>query len=117
MVKKRIESFGHAFRGLSTLVQTQSNARIHLAATVSVICLGLFLGVSVIEWAVLALACGLVWAAEAINTAVEFLADRVAPEKHELVRRAKDTAAAGVLAASIAAAAAGLLIFLPYVSH
>ena len=115
MVKKRIESFGHAFRGLETLVRSQPNARIHLAATLAVVCLGLFLRVSLNEWALLALACGIVWAAEALNTAVEFLADRVAPEKHELVRKAKDTAAAGVLAASIAAAAAGLFIFLPHV--
>jgi len=115
MVRKRIESFGHAFRGLGTLVTSQVNARIHLAATVAVILMGLLLKVTLIEWAVLALAAGMVWAAEALNTAVEFLADRVAPERHELVRRAKDTAAAGVLAASIAAAAAGLLIFLPHI--
>lgn len=115
MVKKRIESFGHAFRGFGTLVRTQPNAKIHLAITVSVIALGMILKVSTLEWAVLALASGLVWAAEAINTAVEFLADRVSPEKHELIGRAKDTAAAGVLAAAIAAAAAGLLIFLPHI--
>jgi len=115
MVKKRIESFGHAFRGIGTLVRTQPNAKIHLAATVLVVCLGVFLDVSTIEWAVLAMACGFVWAAEALNSALEFLADRVAPEKHELVRKAKDTAAAGVLAASIAAAAAGLFIFLPHI--
>lgn len=115
MVKRRIESFGHAFRGLGTLIRTQGNAKIHLAASICVICLGVLLDVSVFEWAVLALACGMVWAAEALNTAIEFLADRVAPERHELVRKAKDTAAAGVLAASIAAAAAGLLIFLPHV--
>ncbi len=115
MVRKRIESFGHAFRGLGTLVRTQMNARIHLSATLAVAALAAALRVTALEWAVLALATGLVWAAEALNTAVEFLADRVAPERHELVKKAKDTAAAGVLAASIAAAAAGLLIFLPHI--
>ena len=115
MVKKRIESFTHAFRGIGTLVGSQPNAKIHLAATVCVVLLGLFLRVALMEWAVLSLACGIVWAAEALNTALEFLADRAAPEKHELIRKAKDTAAAGVLAASIAAAAAGLFIFLPHV--
>ena len=115
MVGKRIRRFGHAFRGLGTLLKTQVNARIHLAATVCVVILGVLLGISTFEWAVLLLACGIVWAAESINTALEFLADRAAPEKHELVKKAKDTAAAGVLLASIAAAAAGLLIFLPHI--
>lgn len=115
MVRKRIESFGHAFRGLGTLVKSQMNARIHLTATIAVVALATALRVTALEWAILALATGLVWAAEALNTAVEFLADRVAPERHELVKKAKDTAAGGVLAASIAAAATGLLIFLPYI--
>lgn len=115
MVKKRIESFGHAFRGLATLVKTQPNAKFHLFATVCVAATGLFLNISVTDWAILALAAGSVWTAEAMNTALEFLADRVAPEWHELVGNAKDVAAAGVLAVSIAAAAAGLLIFLPHI--
>ena len=85
MVKKRIESFGHAFRGLLTLVRTQPNAKFHLFATVCVICLSIFLDLSGLEWAVISLAIGLVWAAEALNTGLEFLADRVAPEWHELV--------------------------------
>lgn len=114
MAIKQIQSFGHAFRGLRTLVSTQRNARVHLAATVCVAISGAILKISEIEWAVLFLAVGLVWSAEALNTAIEFLADRVAPERHELVRMAKDTAAGGVLAASIAAALAGLCIFLPH---
>jgi len=115
MVKKRINSFRHAFRGIATLVGTQVNARIHLAATVLVVVAGILYRVQTLEWAVLALATGLVWSAEALNTALEFLADRAAPERHELVRKAKDTAAAGVLLAAIAALASGLLIFLPYI--
>jgi len=115
MVKDRIESFGHAFRGLTILVKSQPNARFHLCATVCVITLGIVLGISAVEWAVLSLAVGSVWAAEAMNTGLEFLADRVAPERHKLVGNAKDVAAAGVLASSIAAAAAGFLIFLPHI--
>ncbi|MCK5131037.1 MAG: diacylglycerol kinase family protein [Candidatus Sabulitectum sp.] len=115
MVKKRIESFGHAFKGLAILVRTQPNAKFHLFATIFVIILGLFLNISYTDWAILALAVGSVWAAEALNTGLEFLADRVAPEWHELVGNAKDVAAGGVLAVSITAAVAGLLIFLPYI--
>jgi diacylglycerol kinase len=113
--KARGRSLGHAFRGLAELVVTQHNARIHLAITLAVIGLGLVVGVSHLEWALLALAVGLVWAAEAANTALEWLCDLVSPEHHPLVRKAKDVAAGGVLLAAIAAAAAGLLVFVPRV--
>lgn len=114
MVRKRLESFGHAFRGLGTVIRNEPNARIHLAASVFVAALGTLFRVTALEWAILAIAAGIVWSAEALNSGLEFLADHVAPEKHELVKKAKDAAAGGVLAAAIAAAAAGLMIFLPY---
>ena len=60
-----------------------------------------------------ALCCGAVLTAEAMNSAVEAIADLVSPEFHPLVKKAKDVAAAGVLMTAIAAAAAGLIIFLP----
>jgi diacylglycerol kinase (ATP) len=59
------------------------------------------------------LSCGIVWAAELLNTAVELLADRVSKEREDAIRDVKDAAAGAVLAASIAAAAVGLIIFLP----
>lgn len=111
----KIESFKHAFKGLGTLVRTQANAKFHLLATVMVVGLGLYLHVSYFDWAILAIAIGAVWAAEALNTGLEFLADRVAPEWHELVGNAKDVAAGGVLAMAIASSIAGLLIFLPHI--
>jgi diacylglycerol kinase len=111
--RARAESFRHAFRGVATLTATQHNARIHAAFTVAVVALGLLLGVSRLEWALLALAMGLVWAAEAVNTALEWLCDVASPEYHPLVKQAKDVAAAGVLLAACAAAVAGLLVLLP----
>ena len=115
MINKRIASFRYAFKGIYTLVKTQPHARFHLLATLSVISLAFLLNVSRMEWAVLVLAIGAVWSAEALNTGLEFLADRVAPEWHELVGNAKDVAAGGVLIISISAAVAGLLIFLPHI--
>lgn len=115
MMKEQINSFRYAFKGIYTLVKTQPHARFHLLATVIVIFLGFILDVTRIDWVMLVLAMGAVWSAEALNTALEFLADRVAPEWHELVGNAKDVAAAGVLIVSISALVAGLLIFLPYI--
>ena len=57
----------------------------------------------------------MVWAAEAANTALEFLADAVSPERHPLVGKAKDVAAGAVLIAAIGAAAIGILVIGPHV--
>ena len=76
---------------------------------------GAGLGVSRLEWCWLVAAIAWVWTAEALNTALESLADAVHPDRHPLVGRAKDAAAGAVLAASLGAAAIGLLVLGPYV--
>jgi diacylglycerol kinase len=53
----------------------------------------------------------MVLAAEAMNTALEYLVDLVSPEYNELAGKAKDAAAAAVLILAIAAAIIGLMIF------
>jgi diacylglycerol kinase (ATP) len=113
-MRDRLNSFRHAFRGIGTLVVTQPNARIHLAALVCVLGMGILTGLTVGEWALIALAAAMVLATEAMNSALEFLADHTAPEWHEAVRRAKDLAAAAVLLASMGALSVGLLVLLPH---
>ena len=110
---KRIKSFKYAFQGLWTLVKTQPNAKIHLVAIVVVVLAGLYLGCNNQEWAILCLTFGSVLAAEALNTALEFLTDLVSPDYHELAGKTKDVAAAGVLIAAIAAVFVAVFIFLP----
>jgi len=90
---------------------TQRNAWIHAAATVAVVALGIFAGLSRMEWCVIVLACAGVWCAEALNTAVEFLGDAVTREQHPLIGKAKDAAAGAVLVAAIAAVIAGIFVF------
>ena len=114
-LSERAFSFGHAIRGILLVVRTQHNAWIHALATLAVIGTGLMLNVSRGEWIALVFAIGLVWTAEALNTAIEFLADEVSQEKRERIGNAKDAGAAGVLLASIAAAIVGLIVFVPHV--
>ena len=68
-----------AARGLAWLVRTTPNARIHLAATLVAIGLGLWLRLDIAEWLWIAAAVGIVWIAEAFNSALETLANRVSP--------------------------------------
>lgn len=111
----RLHSFRYALAGLRTLLLTQHNAWLHAAATAVVVVAGLVLGVSLAEWCWLVLAMTLVWMAEALNTALEFLADAVTQEFHPLILQAKDVAAAAVLIAAIGALVIGLLVFGPHV--
>ena len=112
-VSKRLRSFGHALRGGAVLLRTQPNARIHLVATAGVAAAGFYFGISPGEWAAVSLACGGVWTAEALNTALEFLADEMTKERREGIKRAKDVAAFGVLVAALAALGVAGAVFGP----
>ena len=109
----RLRSFGYAIRGVGTMLRSQRNAWIHALATLAVLAAGLALGISVNDWKWLVLAMVSVWGAEALNTALEFLADAAKPEFHPLVKQAKDVAAGAVLIAAIGAATIGALVFIP----
>lgn len=111
--RARARSFRFAWSGLQVLLRSQHNAWIHAAATLVVVVGGMVCRLRPMEWAILALAIGMVWAMEALNTAVELLADEVSMEQRPRIGKAKDVAAFGVLAAAIASVVIGLLIFLP----
>ncbi len=113
-LQQRWRSFGYAFKGITTLFQTQVHAWIHLCAMILVVAMGLFFDIKSWEWVVLILCITLVLAAEAFNTAIEFLTDLVSPDFHPLAGKAKDTAAAAVLICAIGAAIVGLIILGPY---
>ena len=114
--RKRVRSFGYALQGWRALVTREANARIHCVATILVIAAGCYLEVSRMEWIALLFAIGLVLSLEAINSAIEALADTISTDYHPLIGRAKDLAAGAVLFAALTAALIGLLIFVPKVS-
>jgi len=111
----RLKSFGFAFAGLAFMLRTQHNAWLHLAATIAVIAAGVALNIAADDWRWLVAAITLVWPAEAMNTAFEYLCDVVQPEFHASVQRAKDIAAGAVLLCAIGAAVLGAITFAPYV--
>ena len=111
--QRRRESFGHAARGVRLVVATQPHARIHLVAAAAVALAAWLLDASALEWCALLLAIALVWACEAINTAIEFAVDLASPEHHPLAGKARDAAAGAVLLAAILAAVVGAIVFVP----
>lgn len=113
-VIRRAQSFEHAGRGLWIFVSTTPNAWIQMFVFLCTFTLGLYLEISPTDWALICLASGLVFAAEAFNTAIEIDIDLTSPEFHPYARDTKDVAAGAVLIASIAALGIGLLVFVPY---
>ena len=109
----RWKAFVHAWRGLVTLVKTQWNARVHLAATVVICAFGFWFRISAGEWCAVVLAIGLVSVAEAMNTAIETLGDRITQEPDDWIGRAKDLAAGAVLFAALVAVVIGTFVFGP----
>lgn len=79
----------------------------------AVILLGFLFSIDNREWMFVAIAVGLVFIAELLNTAVERLADYLSPERNEEIRQVKDYAAGAVLIAAVVAVVIGLLIFVP----
>jgi diacylglycerol kinase (ATP) len=110
-LRARLESFGHAFRGIASVVRSQHNAWIHALATWAVIALGFALKIDRGEWLAVSLAIALVWTAEILNTAIETLCDVVSPEHHPGVKEVKDMAAGAVLVSAVAALIVAILVF------
>lgn len=100
-----LQSFGFAFRGIWLVARIERNFQIHLVAGVCVIGMAYWLECRPLEWAVLLLSMGLVFVAEALNTAIETVVDLVSPEFNTLAGRAKDVAAGAVLLAALTAVA------------
>jgi len=89
--------------------------RNHFVSAAVVLLAALFLRVTPMEFALLALSILFVLFAELLNTAVEATVDLVSPGFHPLAKVAKDTAAGAVLVAALGAAIMGYLILARYV--
>jgi diacylglycerol kinase (ATP) len=113
----RIRSFRHAIVGILRMIRCQNNAWIHVVATLIVLAAALIFHISAADWCWIILAISIVWTAEALNTAFEFLADAASPEFQPLVRDAKDVAAGAVLLTAIAASIIGIIIFWLYLER
>ena len=71
---------------------------------------GVWLGRTVVEWALLFGSCMLVLITELLNSALETIVDRIGPEHHELSGRAKDMGSAAAFFSMTTAAVVWLLI-------
>jgi diacylglycerol kinase len=113
-IRGRLQSFRYAWYGLALMLRSQHNAWLHAFASICIVGAGIVFRLTSGEWCWIILAIMAVWTAEALNTALEFLADAATSEFHPLVKCAKDVAAGGVLISALGSVIIGLLVLGPH---
>lgn len=102
--------FRSAFLGLDRGLRAERNFRFHGLMTAAVLAAGWLLGLSKLEWCLLALCIGGVLAAEMFNTALERMARAITQDYDANIEGALDMSSAAVLIVSGAAALVGAAI-------
>lgn len=92
-LKGRLRSFKFALKGMWLLITTEDSIKAQLFIAVLATLIGLYFDISATEWMFQFFAIGLVLVAEALNTAIEKIADFIHPEYHEKIGFIKDIAA------------------------
>jgi len=110
-MKKLLNSFICAGRGLFLALRSERNMRIHLVAVVSVLLFARFFNFNATQYILLFLTFAAVIAAELFNTALEYLCDRVESEYSPLIRDVKDMSGGAVLVIAIAAVCVAVCLF------
>jgi undecaprenol kinase len=106
-------SFYFALQGLKTALKNEPNLRIHCVAAAIALVVGIILGLSPLEWIILAFTIFWVISLELLNTVLEAIVNLVSPEITPYAKVAKDVSAACVLLAAFLSIIVGLILFLP----
>ena len=109
----RIKSLGFAFRGALLLLKNEASVQVQASIAVLVIIAGFYFEISAIEWMVQLIAIALVMSAEALNSAIEEIADFIHPEYHKKIGYTKDIAAGAVFFVGIAGVIIAAIIYIP----
>jgi diacylglycerol kinase (ATP) len=109
----RIKSVGYAFKGMLILIKTEASIKIQVVIAIIITIAGFYFDISKTEWMIQITSIGLVMSIEAINTAIEYIADFVHPEHHKKIGLIKDVAAGAVFIASIIAVIIAGIIYIP----
>ena len=109
----RLKSVRYAFNGALYLCKTEASIKIQLLIALAVIVAGFFFKISTTEWLFQVAMIGLVMSLEGVNTAIEYIADFIHPEKHDSIGRIKDIAAGAVFIASMASVVVAIIIYYP----
>ena len=109
-MRRLINAAGYSLSGLAAAARHEDAFRQELILSAVLVPLGLWLGTSGVERALLVGSVLLVLIVELLNSAVEATVDRVSLEDHSLAKRAKDIGSAAVMLSLVNVAVVWLLI-------
>ncbi|MCG8182441.1 diacylglycerol kinase family protein [Tenacibaculum piscium] len=112
-IKGRLRSVTFAFKGMWLLITTEDSIKTQLFFGFLATCLGWYFNISITQWLIQCLIIGVVLVAEALNTAVEKIADFIHPEYHEKIGFIKDIASGAPAFAALTSLIIAGIIYLP----
>ena len=105
------EAVKNAFHGIGYTITSQKNSKVHLILAAVAVLIGIYLGLSKMEWIFVWVAILFVFFAELVNTAIETAVDLVTQNYHDKAKIAKDIGAGAVVIASINAIVIAYFVF------
>ena len=109
-LRRLINAAGYSISGLAAAARHEDAFRQELMLAAVMVPLGLWLGKTGVERALLVGSVLLVLIVELLNSAIEATVDRVSLDDHNLAKRAKDIGSAAVMLALVNVAAVWLLV-------
>ena len=115
-VIERIKSIGFAFRGLFLLIRSEPSFQIQCVIGILITLTGFYFQISMLEWLIQLICIAMVMGMEALNTAIEKLADYIQPKFDKQIGVTKDISASAVMIVSIISVIVGCIIYIPKVA-
>ena len=110
MLQSILNAARNSLAGVAAAARNEGSFQVELAACLVLLPLGLWLGGTGVERALLVSSVLIVLCAELVNTALEAAVDRISLEMHPLAKRAKDIGSAAVMLALVNAGVVWLLV-------
>ncbi len=105
-------AFKYTFAGLASAWKNELAFRGEVVVAIIMVPLGIWLGRSAVEQALLIASILLILLTELLNSALEAVVDRIGLERHELSKRAKDMGSAAAFISMVTAALVWIIIAL-----
>jgi len=112
-IKGRLRSITFALKGMWLLITTEDSIKAQLFFGFIATLLGFYFNISATEWMIQCILIGMILVAEALNTAVEKVADFVHPDFHKKIGFIKDIAAGAPAFAALTSLIVASIIYLP----
>lgn len=114
-IRNRLKGFVYAIKGALILIKKEESIQVQTFIALLVSAAGFYFDITATEWMFQLLAIGMVLSVEALNTAIEEIANFVHPDYHNKIGLIKDISAGAVFFAAIIAVIIAAIIYTPYI--